>query len=278
MNSIVTQRFIKCHDKLREENRVRSSRQFALSLDYLPQSLSEILKGRRDVTIELIRKAVEVYKLNPVYLYTGEGPPFMTEGGNQDVRILTVVTNAQDQELIVHVPSAAQGAYVQELGNPQFIQNLPHFLLPEYRYQAGTIRSFDVTGDAMEPTLSEGDKLVCQYVEPGHWETGIRENHIHVVVTRADVLVRRVANNLREKKQLRIFSDNDYYSEQILPLADIRELWVLKTRISPYMGAPSHPVRKVREDIKEVKQALGQQSQLIHNLLERIDKLSPDRS
>ena len=63
LNSIVTQRFIKCHNKLREENRIRSSRQFALSLEYLPQSLSEILKGRRDVTIELLRKAVEKYKI-----------------------------------------------------------------------------------------------------------------------------------------------------------------------------------------------------------------------
>ena len=56
MNSIVTERFIKCHDKLLANNQVRSSRQFAISLDYLPQSLSEIVKGRRDVTIELLRK------------------------------------------------------------------------------------------------------------------------------------------------------------------------------------------------------------------------------
>jgi len=58
--NIVTERFIKCHNLLKEENRIRSSRQFALSLDYLPQSLSEILRGRRDVTIELLRKAVDV--------------------------------------------------------------------------------------------------------------------------------------------------------------------------------------------------------------------------
>ena len=74
MNSIVTQRFIKCHNQLREDKRVKSSRQFAISLDYLPQSLSEILKGRRDVTIEVLRKAIHKYKLNPTYLFTGEGP------------------------------------------------------------------------------------------------------------------------------------------------------------------------------------------------------------
>ena len=58
MNSVVTQRFINCHNKLKIDQRIRSSRQFALSLDYLPQSLSEILKNRRDVTIELLRKSI----------------------------------------------------------------------------------------------------------------------------------------------------------------------------------------------------------------------------
>jgi transcriptional regulator with XRE-family HTH domain len=100
MSSIITQRFIHCHNKLKEENRVRSSRQFAMALEYLPQSLSEILKGRRDVTIDLLRKAVEVYKINPVFLYTGEGPLFMSEDNRQDFRTLTVVTDPQNDELL----------------------------------------------------------------------------------------------------------------------------------------------------------------------------------
>jgi len=65
--NIVTKRFIKCHDKIREDNRVRSSRQFALSLDYLPQSLSEILKGRRDVTIE--KSSRKIQDKSRLYLY-----------------------------------------------------------------------------------------------------------------------------------------------------------------------------------------------------------------
>ena len=68
-NNVVTQRFIRCHNKLRENKTIKSSRQFALELEYLPQSLSEILKGRRDVTIELIRKAIEVYRMNPIFMF-----------------------------------------------------------------------------------------------------------------------------------------------------------------------------------------------------------------
>jgi len=90
-------------------------REFARSLDYLPQSLSEILKERRDVTIELLRKAVAVYKFNPVYIYTGQGPLYMTEEGDTSFRVLTVVTNSANDERIVHVPVPAHGGYA--LGN-----------------------------------------------------------------------------------------------------------------------------------------------------------------
>ena len=128
--NIITQRFIKCHNKLRENKTIKSSRQFAVDIDYLPQSLSEILKNRRDVTIEVLRKAIETFKINPVYLFTGEGAMFLTEENHKNLHILTVMTNLADEERIVHVPVPAQTSYASELSNPKFIQNLPSFTLP----------------------------------------------------------------------------------------------------------------------------------------------------
>ena len=153
MNSIVTQRFVKCIKQLKKTGVVRSMRQFALSVDYLPQSLSEILKERRDVTIELLRKSVELYKINPIYIYTGKGPLFMSEEDHKNLRVLTIVTNSQNDERIVHVPVPAQAGYASEISNPIFIQDLPSFTLPDYKYKVGTHRSFDVSGDSMEPDL-----------------------------------------------------------------------------------------------------------------------------
>ena len=100
-----------------------------MSLEYLPQSLSEILKGRRDVTIELLRKAVDKYKINPVYIYTGEGPMFMSEEDHKSFRVLTIVTNTQEDEKIVHVPVPAQAGYCGEMTDPTFIQDLPTFYI-----------------------------------------------------------------------------------------------------------------------------------------------------
>ncbi len=273
MSSIVTQRFIRCHDKLREEGRVRSSRQFALSLEYLPQSLSEILKGRRDVTIELLRKAVEHYKINPVYIYTGEGPMFMSEEDHKSFRVLTIVTDSHDDERIVHVPVPAQAGYAGEMADPTFIQDLPTFTLPDYKYKVGTHRAFDVAGDSMEPTLFEGDKVICSYLEPTLWENSLKDNYVYVIVTRGDVVVKRVTNKLKDEKHVILSSDNEFYNPYTVNVGDIREIWYVRAKISPFLPSPQNINNLLRNEINDLKRTITNQSNLISNLNLTIEKL-----
>ena len=272
MNSIVTQRFVKCIEQLRAENRVRSSRQFAMSLDYLPQSLSEIHKGRRDVTIELLRKAIEVYKMNPVYIYTGEGPMFMTEESQKDFRVLTIVTNSSDDERIVHVPVPAQAGYASEMGDPTFIQELPSFTLPDYKYKSGTHRSFDVAGDSMEPTLFEGDKVVCSFIEPTLWVNSLKDNYVYVIVTRGDIVVKRVFNHLKANKQLELHSDNGHYDPYTINLGEIREIWYVRAKISPFLPSPQNLQISLHEDVRQLQKTVAHQTQLIEKLSETVSK------
>ena len=274
MNSIVTDRFIKCHDKLREQGKVRSSRQFALALDYLPQSLSEILKGRRDVTIELLRRAIEQYNLNPIYIFTGEGSIFRSSDENQGFRLLTVVTDNTEDERIVHVPIPAQAGYAGETANPAFIGELPTYSLPDYKYKVGTHRSFDVSGDSMEPTLFEGDKVVCSYLEPALWESALKDNYVYVLVTRGDVMVKRVFNKITESRQLELRSDNDFYEPYRIPIGDVRELWYVRAKISPFLPSPNNIENYVRAEVKELKQVLLEQNKLINSLNQTIEKLA----
>jgi len=266
MNNIITQRFIKCQERLREENRVRSSRQFAIALGYLPQSLSEIQKGRRDVTIDLIRKAVELYKMNPTYLYTGEGPMFMTEETHTDFRVLTIVTNAEEDERIVHVPVPAHAGYTSDASNPTFIQDLPTFTLPDFKYKTGTHRCFDVAGDSMEPSLFEGDKVVCSYVEPMLWESAIKDNHVYVIVTRGDIVVKRVVNKLKDEKHLALHSDNNFYDTYKMNAVEIREVWLVRTKICPFLPSVPQNRNHLYEELNELKKVVQEQSRLIQEL------------
>jgi len=276
MNSVVTQRFIRCHNKLKEEKRVRSSRQFALSLDYLPQSLSEILKGRRDVTIELLRKAVETYKLNPIYLCTGEGPLFMSESGTEEFRVLSIVTDGEGAERILHVPVPAQAGYASELGNPEFINELPSYTLPDYKYKSGTHRSFDVAGDSMEPTLYEGDKVICSYVEPDSWLNGLKDHYVYVLVTKGDVLVKRVRQTEAGSGRLELMSDNSFYDPFLLQLSDLREVWHVRSKISPFLPAPQHVQRYLLDEVQQLKQTVAQQNELIRQFQHTIEKMAEE--
>lgn len=266
MKNVVSQRFIKCHDKLKSEKRIRSSRAFALSLDYLPQSLSEILKGRRDVTIELLRQAINTYKINPVYLFTGDGPMFMTEESNQNFRVLTTITTPEEDELIVHVPLPAQSAYATELSDPSFVESLPAYSLPDYKYKVGTHRSFDVPGNSMEPTLFEGDKVVCAFLEPTLWESGIKDNFAYVIVTRSDVAVKRVKNLLADSKELEVISDNSFYETYRIPQSDLREIWYVRARITPFLPSPQNIQRYLHDEMGDLKATIAQQSKVINQL------------
>jgi len=59
MRDQVTVRFVECYEYLKAQGIVKSARQFALSLDTYPQSLNEILKGRREVSLCVLRRTVE---------------------------------------------------------------------------------------------------------------------------------------------------------------------------------------------------------------------------
>ena len=273
-NNIVSRRFIECLKQLKELNQVRSSRQFALELEYLPQSLSEIMRGRRDVTIELLRKAVEKFHFNPIYIYTGEGSYFLSEEDQKSFRVLTIVTNEEEDEKIVHVPVPAQTAYASEVANPIFIQDLPTFSLPDYKYKTGTHRSFDATGDSMEPTLFEGDKVICNYLDPSLWETGIKDNYVYVLVSRSDVLIKRVSNLIKETDTLLLHSDNAFYEPYSIAISDLKEIWYVRAKISPFLPSPLNIQNYVREEVQLLKENVREQTKLIQSLQETLNQMN----
>lgn len=274
MNSVVTQRFINCHNKLISDNVVRSSRQFALSIDYLPQSLGEILKGRRDATIEVLRKSVERYQINPMYLLSGQGAMIQDSLEDQasDGAPVTVVLDENQSERIVHVPVAAQAGYGGQIHDKHFFQELPTFTLPDMRFSKGTFRCFDVAGDSMEPTLFQGDKIVCSFIEPEAYQS-IKDNFVYVIVTNGDVLVKRVVNKIQDSGGLELFSDNSYYDPYPIDIQDVKEIWYVKVKISPFMPSPSNMRNSFSIELDEMKNTIESQSTLINNLNTAIEKM-----
>lgn len=274
MGNIVTQRFIQSHDFLKENHRIKSSRQFAILLDFAPQSLNDILKGKRDVTVELCRKAICKYGLNAEFLFCGNGAILKEQDEIvSENAILTVVTDQLQNEKIVHVPVAAQAGYGGSVTDVTFFKDLPAFSLPDYRFQHGTHRCFDVAGDSMEPGLNSGDKIVCSFIEPDSWHHAVKDNCVYVVVTKSDVVVKRVVNKFKDASCIELFSDNDYYEPFILNIEEIVEIWTVRLKISTYMPTPEGTKNPLNKEFGILRTTIDNQTELIQSLNGTINAL-----
>jgi len=273
--SIITERFIACLEKMKEEKMIPSFRQFAISIDAHPQCINEILKGKRNITLEMTRKAVDLYLINPSYLYYGTDHMFITEEQDKQKKSDQpfIVVGEDNEERIVHVPVSAQAGYGNQLHDPVYFKELPTFSLPDYKQRSGTHRCYDVSGDSMEPTIYSGEKIVCSFVEKEDWFTRVKNNFVYVVITHNDVLVKRIVNRLRDNATIELFSDNTYYQPYILNGEDVVEVWQVNMKISPFMPSPSNQRNSFHEDIGNMKDTITQQSQLIKNLNLTIEKM-----
>jgi len=178
MQNPVTERFIACHNKLKEDKKVASSRQFALAINTAPQSLNQVLKGKR---------------------MAGVGPMFKDEI-EEDRHV--------KEDKIMYVPIAAHAGYCDQFHEEVTQEDLEFFSLPGYQPCYGEHRCFDVAGDSMEPTLFTGDKIICSLVSSNNGYNCIRDNYVYVVITHNDILVKRVTNRLRQEGVLYLNSDN----------------------------------------------------------------------
>ena len=273
MTNIVTQRFIKCHRELRERNIIRSSRQFAIELEYLPQSLSEILNGRRDVTIELIRKTVEIYHFNPNFLFTGLGSLFSDPGLQSETKRLSIVKDTNEKEQIIFVPVAAQITYAMSDNNPEFIEKLPTFSLPEPKYATGTHRAFEIADDSMEPTVFEGDKVVGSFLEPELWQTSIKNNYVYVIVAKNEVHIKRVMRVPENTKTIQLLSDNHFFQPAQIEFKDVSEIWYVRARISPFLPSPNRIQELFIEEMKSLKTKIVEQTTTIGLMNKSIEKM-----
>jgi len=269
MCNIVTERFVSCIEKLKERHEIKSARQFALNVDYHPQNLNDIIKGKRDVTIDLIKNAVETYKLNPQYIFTGLGSMFLEE----DIQQSASAKPQASLEKILYVPTAAHAGYTEQFLDPVFMEDLISFSLPDYKFQHGTYRCFDVVGDSMEPSLYAGDKVVCSFMDSNNFYSSVRNNLVYVVVLEGAIVVKRVINKIKEQKTLLLISDNNYFKPYEVPIEEVKEIWHVDVKISPFLPSPNNIRNAFHEEMDDMKRTIDVQSQSIQLLNTTVEKL-----
>ncbi|MCF8359951.1 MAG: LexA family transcriptional regulator [Prolixibacteraceae bacterium] len=181
------------------------------------------------------------------------------QAGNPDLKVLTTVVDAQNEERICIVPVKAAAGYLTGLADPEYVAELPHFALPVSELSQGrTYRVFQIKGDSMLP-VPPGAYIFCDYVEA---LSGIRNGKAYIIITANDGIVyKRVYNRVKDDGTLLLKSDNEEYEPYSVPVSQVLEVWQaigfltfeLPEAGDMNMEKLSSMVFKMQEELKRLK-------------------------
>lgn len=223
-----------------EESKL-SANAFGQSIQASSSRISNIVTGRNRPDFDLLEGIFRQYRnVSRDWLILGEGNirldktkaltdlPTISKEGKSEPLVITLDHTGNDN--IAFVDTKAAAGYPVKLVEPEFYRELPAFSLPGGEFRNGLFRCFEVSGDSMADTLYHGDWVICRYLDGGIYD--IREGYIHVVVTTDQVLVKRVLNRTAKSHKLILQSDNQAYGLYSVTDTDVRELWLVKSKLS----------------------------------------------
>lgn len=231
-DNIVNQRFKLVFQELEKYNLIKGKSDIAKKLGTYNHVINSILKGQRNITVDQLHKLFEHFGINANFLF-GSSPEMFLEDRlpNGDIPSYSFKDHQQaGRNNINLVPERALAGYALEHQDQAYIENLQKFSIPHLE---GDLIAFEISGDSMMPTITNGDLVVCEPVERG---TPLRDNHVYVVVT--DVVVAKRIQQMRNGNEivgLRLISDNDivYKPYEVEP-NDIRQILKVKCRLTSY--------------------------------------------
>ena len=261
-----------------------SLRSAAEKLGISHTTIYHLKSGRNQPSAELLTKVVElVPNVDTRWLLTGEGKPYLQELNStsdftnsvhlispHSVEASTPNTPKPPQNPTLHskdvnniynlhlyVPEAAHGGYAvgyadagyHELGVQEI--DLPGLPRPG--------RTFQVSGDSMEPIFSSGDYVVCGAC--GDFSE-VKSGRVYVLVSAtAGISVKyiRVASDYL----IAVPANQRDYSPTRYDLTEVREIWEVRWHLTRHFLHRSHQdllPDDIREEVSRIKAYLIQQN------------------
>lgn len=231
-DNIVNQRFRKVFQALEKHNLIKGKSDIAKKLGTYNHVINSILKGQRNITVDQLHKLFEYYGVDANFLF-GLGDEMFLDGIAVEGEIPARSADEKQRggrENITLVPERALAGYALEYQDRNFLNSLQKFSIPGLD---GQLLGFEISGDSMMPTITNGDVVICEPMERG---MPLRDNHVYVIVT--DVVVAKRIQQIREGNELaslRLISDNSsVYKPYEVELEDIRQILKVKCRLTAH--------------------------------------------
>lgn len=215
---IISKRFKSIVQALEDNGIVKSKSSIAEKLEIHRQSLNEILKDKRNVTLQMVSRICEVFEVNPSYLLLGSNPMFLS--------------NQKFKNNITYIPIKVQAGYGEQILNPLFEKDLDKFHLPGNSFSDDDYFCFEVEGDSMYPTFTQGDNVICSSIPSTYFAQALKDNQVYIIVTNQSLLLKRIVNKIKENGMIELHSDNPAYEIKVISIKDVKEIWRVEGFIS----------------------------------------------
>ncbi len=229
--SIVNQRFRQVYEELEKRGMIKGKSDLGKKLGTYNHVINSILKGERNLTVEQLHKLFETYQVDANFMF-GFSEGIFQEGARGIYDFPTRSVNERSfgaRSNITLVPDRALAGYALEHQDETFLSELPKFSIPHLE---GNLIAFEISGDSMYPTITNGDIVVC---EPLERDDPLRDNNVYVVVT--DVVVAKRIQQIKNGEnlaQLRLISDNEVYKPYEVDARDVRQILRVKCRLTTH--------------------------------------------
>lgn len=241
------------------KNSKLNSRQFALSIDGDPSYLSKMEKGDKGISKTYLEAMEQKYHINREWLLYGTGDAYLNghnvpRGTYSDASVESLqlqeqapsrdyIQKRRDQKntvtpiLVPLVPVKAQAGYVKSFDQVMFLETLERFALPPgVDHRGAAWRYFEIEGDSMEPTFQSGDVILASMVPQEDWQD-VRNFYTYVILTDESLYIKRVYR--KSSKNWVLISDNEkHYNQVLLPVEQVKELWVFRRHIDSKAPPP----------------------------------------
>ncbi|WKN31544.1 S24/S26 family peptidase [Porifericola rhodea] len=269
--NLVNERFFECINMLKKSKQVHSDREFATSIDVSPSNLGDIKANRRSVTLEILNRAFQRFGINSAYVITGKGKPFHAQSvsGEKDEDRATevIVVATQDTEGNTTVPlinHKAAANYLTGYESQEWFEAQESIQLPTYMLKDGLCYAVQVSGDSMEPTLSEDDWVICRLLDKSDYRY-INDGAVYVVVSEErGIQVKRVKNRLQQYGSIRCLSDNPKHEPYELQEGQIMQLWRVEWHLRSHLPEVNYELDDIQgkitsmaEEMRKLQQKLG---------------------
>lgn len=227
-DSIVNQRFRFVFEELEKSNKIRGKSDIASKLGTYNHVINSILKGDRNITVEQLHKLFDLYGISADYVFGLSDEMFLSGFSDFPTRPKADRSYAGRQNIVL-VPDRAMAGYATAADTPQYVANFTKFSIPGLE---GNLIAFEISGDSMMPTITNGDVVVCELLERGE---PVRDNQVYVVVT--DVVVAKRVQQIKSGnvlRELRLISDNDRYQPYPVTLDEVQQIWRVKCRLTSH--------------------------------------------